>query len=98
VPEECRVISTYPLDHIIYILRLLDMYELRTVFLDSWEAMEVLYEVLACLHHTVAFFYSPEEVSVFLHRREDLIECRFVVPRQETPWITERCSSDHKSI
>jgi hypothetical protein len=60
--------------------------------------MEVLDEVLAGLHHTVAFFYLPEEVSVFLHRRENLIERWFIIAWQKTPRITEACSSYHESV
>lgn len=60
--------------------------------------MEVLYEVLASLHHTVSSLHLPEEISVFLHRREDLIESWLVVAREEAPRVAEARSPDHESV
>jgi hypothetical protein len=60
--------------------------------------MEVLYEMLACFHHSMTSFHLPEEISVFSHRREDLIERRFIVAREKTPRVTKTRSPDHKTV
>jgi hypothetical protein len=60
--------------------------------------MEILYEVLASLHHTMTSLHLPEEVTVFSHRGEDLIEGWLIVARDKTPRIAETCSPYHKSI
>ncbi len=86
------------IDHAINILIGFDVYQARSVFFDPWESMEILYKVLASLHHPMASLHLPEEITMFPHRREDLIECRLIVPREKTPWIAEACSSNHESI
>jgi hypothetical protein len=92
------VISSDPIDHGIYIIIGLDLDERAAIFLDSWESMEILYEMFACLHHPVSSLHFPEEIAVLSHRREYLIECWLIVAREETPRIAERCSPNHKSI
>jgi hypothetical protein len=92
------VILPDPIDHSIYILIGLDLDERAPVFLHARESMEILYEMFACLHHTVASLHLPEEITMFSHSREDLIESWLVVPREETPRVAETCSPYHKSI
>jgi hypothetical protein len=85
-------------DHAIYILRTLDLYELTAVLFHSRESMEILYEMLASLHHPMSSLHLPEEIPMLDHRREDLIQCRSVVPRDKTPRIAERCTTYHESV
>ena len=75
-----------------------DMNETCSILLHSRKSMEVLYEMLACLHHSFSFFPFPEQVSMLLHGLEDLTECRFIIPREKTPRIAEARSSDHEAI
>ena len=60
--------------------------------------MEILHEVLASLHHTMTSLHLPEEITVFSHRREDLIQSRLIVAREESPRVTEACSPNHESV
>ena len=92
------MILSDPIDHCIYILIGLDLYERTAIFLDSWESVEVLHEVLASLHHTMASFYLPEEITVFSHRCEDLIKSWLIVAREESPRVAKACSPNHESV
>lgn len=92
------MILSYLFEYGVYILIGLDLYQSAAVFLDSWKPMKILYEVLASLHHTMASLDLPEEITVFSHSREDLIECWLIVAREKSPRVTERCSPDHKAI
>lgn len=89
---------SYRIDHTIYILRTLDLYKLTTIFLHSRESMEILDEVLASLHHPMSSLHLPKEFTMFYHGREDLIECRSIVFGKKTPRVTERCTTNHKSV
>ena len=92
------MISSDLLEDVYDIIDGLDMDEARSVLLDSWESMEVLDEVLACFHHTFAFFPLPEQSPVFFHRIEYLSESWFIVSWEKTPWIPEARSTDHEAI
>jgi hypothetical protein len=85
-------------DHTVYIFGTLDLHELTAVFLHSRESVEILDEMLASLHHPMSSLHLPEEITMFYHRREDLIECGYIVPREKTPRVTETRSSYHKTI
>lgn len=89
---------SYPIDHGIYIVIRFDLDERAAIFLDSWESMEILDEMLACFHHSMSSLYLPEEITVFSHHREYLIECWLVVARKKTPRVTKARSPDHKPI
>ena len=86
------------IQHFLDIFYWLDMYETWSVFLHSWESMEILNEMFPCFHHPFAILPFPEESPMLCHRLEDLTQSRFIIIRQETPWIPERCTSDHKAI
>jgi hypothetical protein len=92
------MILSDPIDHRIYIFIGLDLDERAAIFFDSWESMEILYEVLASFHHPMSSLHLPEEVSMFSHGREDLIECWLIVPREESPRVTKACSPNHESV
>ena len=82
----------------VYILIGLYLDERAAIFLDSWESVEILYEVLASLHHTVASLHLPEQITVFSHGCEDFIESWLIVAREKSPRVTETCPSNHKTI
>lgn len=74
------------------------MHECISIFLHSWESMEVLNKVFSGFHHTFSFFAFPEEITMFLHNIEYFSENWFIAPRKKTPRITKTCSTNHKSI
>lgn len=74
------------------------MDKLCAVFLDSREAVEVLDEVLACFHHTLALLVLPEEVSVFCHGIENFRECWLIISENEAPRIPKRCTTNHEAV
>jgi hypothetical protein len=74
------------------------LYESRSVFLHPRKSMEILDEVFTSLHHTLAIFPLPEELSMDTHRTQDLTECWLISTRDEAPGVSEGCSPNHESI
>ena len=92
------MILSDPIEYGVYIFIGLDLHERAAIFLDSWESMEVLHEMLASLHHTVTSLHLPEEITVFSHRCQYLIKSWLIVVREESPRITKACSPNHESV
>ena len=92
------MIFLYSFHYCSYIVYGFDVNEFCSIFFYSWETMQVLYEVFPCFHHSFSFFRLPEKFSMKHHSVEYFSECWLIVSRKKAPWITEACSSHHKSI